>query len=151
MDLTKTEDEEHADNRTIPDKEVILITLNQPLIFLQPIALELQECLGILGNQRSSLKKEVLIKTHQVIERAHISQLREQISFQPIGTLLLQLNVIDIDVAIPITTDFFGVPMDSDSKGANVCSVKITSISGRPLCKGNFEDLFVRFCEDNTA
>ena len=104
------------------------------------------------AEQRSSLNKEVLIATQQVIERVPISQLREQISSQHIGTLFLQLNVTDIGVAIPITTDSFGVPLDSDSKGAIVCTVETTSISAcsatSVASKGKFEDLCVRFCED---
>ena len=153
------EDEEHADDSNIPDKEVILITLNRPLIFLQPIAvdkailvwLSYKNAWEYWAEQRSSLNKEVLFATRQVIERVPISQLREQISSQHIGTLFLQLNVTDIGVAIPITTDSFGVPLDSDSKGAIVCTVETTSISAcsatSVASKGKFEDLCVRFCE----
>ena len=154
------EDEEHTDDSNLPDKEVILITLNRPLIFLQPIAvdkailvwLSYKNAWEYWAEQRSSLNKEVLIATQQVIERVPISQLREQISSQHIGTLFLQLNVTDIGVAIPITTDSFGVPLDSDSKGAIVCTVETTSISAcsatSVASKGKFEDLCVRFCED---
>ena len=154
------EDEDHTDDTNIPDKEVILITLNRPLIFLQPIAvdkailvwLSYKNAWEYWAEQRSSLNKEVLIATQQVIERVPISQLREQISSQHIGTLFLQLNVTDIGVAIPITTDSFGVPLDSDSKGAIVCTVETTSISAcsatSVASKGKFEDLCVRFCDD---
>ena len=81
-----------------------------------------------------------------------ISQLREQISSQHTGTLFLQLNVQDIGVAIPITTDSFGNPRDTEGKGAIVCTVETTSISACSAAsmasKGKFEDLCVRFCED---
>ena len=81
-----------------------------------------------------------------------ISQLKEQISSQHTGTLFLQLNVQDIGVAIPITTDSFGNPRDTEGKGAIVCTVETTSISACSAAsmasKGKFEDLCVRFCED---
>ena len=87
-----------------------------------------------------------------MIERVPISQLREQISSQHTGTLFLQLNVQDIGVAIPITTDSFGNPRDTEGKGAIVCTVETTSISACSAAsmasKGKFEDLCVRFCED---
>ena len=62
------------------------------------------------------------------------------------------LIIVNIGVAIPITTDSFGVPRDNDSKGAIVCTVETTSISACSAAsmasKGKFEDLCVRFSED---
>jgi len=154
------EDESNTEESNIPDKEVILITLNRPLIFLQPVAvdrailvwLSYKNAWEYWAEQRSSLNKEVLIATQQVIERVPISQIKEQISSQHVGTLFLQLNVQDIGVAIPITTDSFGIPRDNDSKGAIVCTVETTSISACSAAsmasKGKFEDLCVRFSED---
>ena len=134
------EDESNTEEINIPDKEVILITLNRPLIFLQPVAvdrailvwLSYKNAWEYWAEQRSSLNKEVLIATQQVIERVPISQLKEQISSQHIGTLFLQLNVQDIGVAIPITMDSFAVPRD-DSKGAIVCTVETTRYDLSPL------------------
>ena len=56
----------------------------------------------------------------QVIERVPISQVPEQLSSQHTGTLFVQHNMQDISVAIPITTDSFGNPRDTEGKGAIV-------------------------------
>ena len=146
------------ESSSLPEKEVILISLNRPLIFFQPIAvdkailvwLSYKNAWEYWAEQRSSLNKEVLIATQQVIERVPISQLKEQISSQHIGTLFLQLNVSDIGVAIPMMSD--PNSKDSDSKGAIVCTVETTSISAcsaeSMVSKGKFEDLCIRFAED---
>ena len=147
-----------AESSTIPDKEVILISMNRPLIFFQPIAvdkailvwLSYKNAWEYWAEQRSSLNKEVLIATQQVIQSVPLSQIKEQISSQHVGTLFLQLNVTDIGVAIPMMAD--PNVKDSESKGAIVCTVETTSISAcsaeSVVSKGNFEDLCVRFAED---
>ena len=147
-----------AEASNIPDKEVILISLNRPLIFFQPIAvdrailvwLSYKNAWEYWAEQRSSLNKEVLIATQQVIERVPITQIKEQISSQHVGTLFLQLNVTDIGVAIPMISD--PNSKDCESKGAIVCTVETTSISAcsaeSMVSKGKFEDLCIRFAED---
>ena len=69
------EDETNTEEASnILDKEVILITLNRPLIFLQPIAvdrailvwLSYKNAWEYWAEKRSSLNKEVLIATQQV-------------------------------------------------------------------------------------
>ena len=144
---------------SMQDKEVILISLNRPLIFFQPVAvdrailvwLSYKNAWEYWAEQRSSLNKEVLIATQQVIERVPLSQIREQISSQHVGTLFLQLNVTDIGVAIPLMADPFS-NRDFESKGAIVCTVETTSISAcsaqSMVSKGKFEDLCIRFAED---
>ena len=147
-----------AEPSTIPDKEVILISMNRPLIFFQPIAvdkailvwLSYKNAWEYWAEQRSSLNKEVLIATQQVIQSVPLSQIKEQISSQHVGTLFLQLNVTDIGVAIPMMSD--PNVKDYECKGAIVCTVETTSISAcsaeSMVSKGNFEDLCVRFVED---
>ena len=89
-----------------------------------------------------------------MIERVPISHIKEQIrgSSQHVGTLFLQLNVTDIGVAIPMMSDPTnrgGGGVDSETRGAIVCTVETTSISAcsaqSMVSKGKFDDLCIRY------
>lgn len=88
-------------------KEVILITLRRPLIYIQPMAvdkailvwLNYKNAYEYWNEQRSSLNKEVLTATQQVFERMPF----EKLTGPPIlGTLFLQLTVEDMGICIPL-------------------------------------------------
>lgn len=88
-------------------KEVILITLRRPLIYIQPMAvdkailvwLNYKNAYEYWNEQRSSLNKEVLTATQQVFERVPF----ERLTSPPIlGTLFLQLTVDDMGICIPL-------------------------------------------------
>ena len=97
---------------------------------------------------------DILLRFIQVIERVPISHIKEQIrgSSQHVGTLFLQLNVTDIGVAIPLMSDPTnrgGGGVDSENRGAIVCTVETTSISAcsaqSMVSKGKFDDLCIRY------
>ena len=84
-----------------PEKDVINITLNRPLVFVQPVAvdrailfwLSYKNAYEYWTDQRLKLNNEVLEATDQVLEKIPISQITSQLSSQHVGTLFLQLNV----------------------------------------------------------
>ena len=84
-----------------PEKDIINITLNRPLVFVQPVAvdrailfwLSYKNAYEYWTDQRLKLNNEVLEATDQVLEKLPISQITSQLSSQHVGTLFLQLNV----------------------------------------------------------
>ena len=80
---------------------MILITLNRPLVFVQPVAvdrailfwLSYKNAWEYWTEQRLNLNKEVLAATEQVLEKVPLTQITSQLSAQHVGTLFLQLNV----------------------------------------------------------
>lgn len=89
------------------DKEVVLITLKRPLIYIQPMAvdkailvwLNYKNAYEYWNEQRSNLNKEVLTATHQVLEKVPFGQLT---SSPHLGTLFLQLTVDDMGICLPL-------------------------------------------------
>jgi hypothetical protein len=94
------------------EKDVIYITLDRPLVFLQPDAvdrailfwLSYKNAWEYWTEQRLSLNKEVLIATEQVLEKVPLTQITSQLSAQHVGTLFLQLDVRDIGVCVPLSS-----------------------------------------------
>ncbi|XP_022257396.1 uncharacterized protein KIAA1109-like, partial [Limulus polyphemus] len=144
------------------DKEAVLITLNRPLIYIQPIALDkavlvwlnYKNAYEYWTEQRASLNKEVLTATQQVFEKVpQISQL----STQSLGTLFLQLTVDDMGICVPLNT-YSGSTSgtsklyDTELKAAVVVTLESTRISacscGSLVSKGRFSALCIRFAED---
>lgn len=80
---------------------MIYITLNRPLVFVQPVAvdrailfwLSYKNAWEYWTEQRLNLNKEVLIATEQVLEKVPITQITSQLGAQHVGTLFLQLDV----------------------------------------------------------
>ncbi|KAJ0182155.1 hypothetical protein K1T71_002877 [Dendrolimus kikuchii] len=143
------------------DKEVVLITLKRPLIYIQPVAvdkailvwLNYKNAYEYWNEKRLNLNKEVLTATQQVFEKV---QLTSQITTPHLSTLFLQLNVDDIGICLPLNQP----PMatwgrnvyELESRGAVVVTLESTSISacssGALVSKGRFVGLCLRFADD---
>jgi len=89
------------------DKEVILITLRRPLIYIQPMAvdkailvwLNYKNAYEYWNEQRASLNKEVLTATQPSLEKL----LTDKIPMSPnLGTIFLQLTVEDMGICVPL-------------------------------------------------
>ncbi|XP_046668210.1 transmembrane protein KIAA1109 homolog isoform X3 [Homalodisca vitripennis] len=146
------------------DKEVVLITLKRPLIYIQPMAvdkailvwLNYKNAYEYWTEQRSSLNKEVLTATQQVFEKVPF----EKLSTPHLGTLFLQLTVEDMGICVPLnplppqTTWGVGRQLfaESESCAAVVVTLESTSISacssGSLVSKGRFSSLCLRFADD---
>lgn len=125
------------------DKEVVLITLKRPLIYIQPMAvdkailvwLNYKNAYEYWNEKRSNLNKEVLTATQQVFEKVPFGQLTSQLSAPHLGTLFLQLTIDDMGICIPlnpIPPKNWGLSRglyDGDSRGAVVITLENTSIS----------------------
>ncbi|XP_024891805.1 uncharacterized protein KIAA1109-like isoform X13 [Temnothorax curvispinosus] len=148
------------------DKEVVLITLKRPLIYIQPIAIDkailvwlnYKNAYEYWNEKRSNLNKEVLTATQQVFEKVPFGQLTSQLSAPHLGTLFLQLTVDDMGICIPLnplppnTWRLNRSLYDGESRGAVVVTLENTSISacssGSLVSKGRFVGLCLRFAED---
>lgn len=148
------------------DKEVVLITLKRPLIYIQPMAvdkailvwLNYKNAYEYWNEKRSNLNKEVLTATQQVFEKVPFGQLTSQLSSPNLGTLFLQLTVDDMGICIPLNPPppkNWGLNRglyEGDSRGAVVITLENTSISacssGSLVSKGRFVGLCLRFAED---
>ncbi|XP_014476117.1 PREDICTED: uncharacterized protein KIAA1109 isoform X1 [Dinoponera quadriceps] len=148
------------------DKEVVLITLKRPLIYIQPMAIDkailvwlnYKNAYEYWNEKRSNLNKEVLTATQQVFEKVPFGQLTSQLSAPHLGTLFLQLTVDDMGICLPLNP----LPpnnwrmnrglYDGESRGAVVVTLENTSISacssGSLVSKGRFVGLCLRFAED---
>ncbi|XP_015586515.1 uncharacterized protein KIAA1109 isoform X3 [Cephus cinctus] len=148
------------------DKEVVLITLKRPLIYIQPMAvdkailvwLNYKNAYEYWNEKRANLNKEVLTATQQVLEKVPFGQLTSQLSAPHLGTLFLQLTVDDMGICIPLNPlppNNWGLNRglyDGESRGAVVVTLESTSISacssGSLVSKGRFVGLCLRFAED---
>nr|XP_049708317.1 transmembrane protein KIAA1109 [Helicoverpa armigera] len=153
------------------DKEVVLITLKRPLIYIQPVAvdkailvwLNYKNAYEYWNEKRLNLNKEVLTATQQVFEKV---QLTSQITTPHLSTLFLQLNVDDIGICLPLNQP----PMarwglgrgawgawcgEGEARGAVVVTLDATNIgacsSGALVSKGRFVGLCLRFADDFEA
>lgn len=97
-------------------KEVILITLRRPLIYIQPMAvdkailvwLNYKNAYEYWNEQRASLNKEVLTATQPSSEKLP----SDKIPVSPnLGTIFLQLTVEDMGICVPLNP----LPQVSDS------------------------------------
>jgi len=89
------------------DKEVVLITLRRPLIYIQPMAvdkailvwLNYKNAYEYWNEQRASLNKEVLTATQPSSEKLS----SDKIPVSPnLGTIFLQLTVEDMGICVPL-------------------------------------------------
>lgn len=151
------------------DKELVLITLKRPLIYVQPIAIDkailvwlnYKNAYEYWAEKRANLNKEVLTATQQVLEKVPFGQL-SQLSAANLSTLFLQLTVDDMGICLPLnqpppTTSWQHGPRamllsDFDTKGAVVITLENTIISacnsGSLVSKGRFVGLCLRFADD---
>lgn len=88
------------------DKELVLITLKRPLIYVQPVAvdkailvwLNYKNAYEYWAEKRANLNKEVLTATQKVFEKVPFGQL----GASTISTLFLQLTVEDMGICMPL-------------------------------------------------
>ncbi|XP_057320080.1 bridge-like lipid transfer protein family member 1 isoform X4 [Microplitis mediator] len=148
------------------DKEVVLITLKRPLIYIQPMAvdkailvwLNYKNAYEYWNEKRANLNKEVLTATQQVFEKVPFGQLTSQLSSPNLGTLFLQLTVDDMGICVPLNPlppNNWGMTRglyDGESRGAVVVTLENTSISacssGSLVSKARFVGFCLRFAED---
>ncbi|KAG7214078.1 hypothetical protein KM043_001440 [Ampulex compressa] len=148
------------------DKEVVLITLKRPLIYIQPMAvdkailvwLNYKNAYEYWNEKRANLNKEVLTATQQVFEKVPFGQITSQLSSPHLGTLFLQLTVDDMGICLPLNPlppRNWGMNRglyDGESRGAVVVTLENTSISacssGSLVSKARFVGLCLRFAED---
>ena len=147
------------------DKEVVLITLKRPLIYIQPMAvdkailvwLNYKNAYEYWNEKRANLNKEVLTATQQVFEKVPFGQLTSQLSAPHLGTLFLQLTVDDMGICIPLNPlppNNWGLSRglyDGESRGAVVVTLENTSISacssGSLVSKGRWANEPNKFFE----
>uniref|UniRef100_A0A6P7G1L5 Transmembrane protein KIAA1109 homolog isoform X3 n=1 Tax=Diabrotica virgifera virgifera TaxID=50390 RepID=A0A6P7G1L5_DIAVI len=146
------------------DKEVVLITLKRPLIYVQPVAvdkailvwLNYKNAYDYWNEKRANLNKEVLNATQQVYEKFQLGQLTSQLSGPYVGTLFLQLTVEDMGICLPLNplplANWSQRNVYDDNRGAVVITLENTSISacnsGSLVSKGKFTNLCLRFADD---
>ncbi|CAG9815067.1 unnamed protein product [Phaedon cochleariae] len=146
------------------DKEVVLITLKRPLIYIQPSAvdkailvwLNYKNAYDYWNEKRANLNKEVLNATQQVYEKFQFGQLTSQLGGPYLGTLFLQLTVEDMGICLPLNplplANWSQRNVYEENRGAVVVTLENTSISacssGSLVSKGKFSNLCLRFAED---
>lgn len=92
------------------DKELVLITLKRPLIYIQPVAvdkailvwLNYKNAYEYWAEKRANLNKEVLTATQQVFEKMPFGQFSQHLGANHLSTLFLQLTVEDMGICLPL-------------------------------------------------
>ncbi|KAK4878280.1 hypothetical protein RN001_010786 [Aquatica leii] len=138
------------------DKEVVLITLKRPLIYIQPVAVDKAILVWLNYKNAYDYWNEKRSSIQQGYEKLQIGQLTSQLSAQHLGTLFLQLTVEDMGICLPLNP----LPLQTwtqrtvyeECRGAVVVTLESTSISacssGSLVSKGKFSNLCLRFAED---
>ncbi|XP_048858560.1 transmembrane protein KIAA1109 homolog isoform X2 [Brienomyrus brachyistius] len=139
------------------DKEAVLITLNRPTVFAQPVAfdravlfwLNYKAAYDNWNEQRLALNKDIHMATREVVDKLPGIQ---QTSAQAFSTLFLQLTVNDLGICLPITSTLQASPdVDSDIGSSLVLTIDstlITACSSESLVsKGHFKNFCLRFAE----
>lgn len=92
------------------NKELVLITLKRPLIYIQPVAvdkailvwLNYKNAYEYWSEKRANLNKEVLAATQQVFEKMPFGQFGHHLPSNNLSTLFLQLTVEDMGICLPL-------------------------------------------------
>ncbi|XP_052469363.1 transmembrane protein KIAA1109 homolog isoform X7 [Carassius gibelio] len=139
------------------DKEAVLITLNRPIVFAQPVAfdravlfwLNYKAAYDNWKEQRLALNSDIHMATKEVVDKLPAIQ---QTSVQAFSTLFLQLTVNDLGICLPITsTTQANHSIDLDTGSALVLTIEstlITACSSESLVsKGHFKNFCIRFAE----
>ncbi|XP_039947407.1 bridge-like lipid transfer protein family member 1 isoform X3 [Hirundo rustica] len=139
------------------DREAVLITLNRPIVFAQPVAfdravlfwLNYKAAYDNWNEQRMALHKDIHMATKEVVDMLPGIQ---QTSAQAFGTLFLQLTVNDLGICLPITnTPQSNHSADLDTGSALVLTIEstlITACSSESLVsKGHFKNFCIRFAD----
>ncbi|XP_065153130.1 bridge-like lipid transfer protein family member 1 isoform X4 [Paramisgurnus dabryanus] len=152
------------------DKEAVLITLNRPIVFAQPVAfdravlfwLNYKAAYDNWKEQRLALNSDIHMATKEVVDKLPAIQ---QTSVQAFSTLFLQLTVNDLGICLPITStsqnketltglkqrEGTNHSIDFDTGSALVLTIEstlITACSSESLVsKGHFKNFCIRFAE----
>ncbi|XP_036089345.1 transmembrane protein KIAA1109 homolog isoform X3 [Rousettus aegyptiacus] len=139
------------------DREAVLITLNRPIVYAQPVAfdravlfwLNYKAAYDNWNEQRMALHKDIHMATKEVVDMLPGIQ---QTSAQAFGTLFLQLTVNDLGICLPITnTAQSNHSGDLDTGSALVLTIEstlITACSSESLVsKGHFKSFCIRFAD----
>ncbi|XP_067277796.1 bridge-like lipid transfer protein family member 1 isoform X4 [Pseudorasbora parva] len=139
------------------DKEAVLITLNRPIVFAQPVAfdravlfwLNYKAAYDNWKEQRLALNSDIHMATKEVVDKLPAIQ---QTSAQAFSTLFLQLTVNDLGICLPITNSSqTNHSIDFDTGSALVLTIEstlITACSSESLVsKGHFKNFCIRFAE----
>ncbi|KNC30209.1 hypothetical protein FF38_06938 [Lucilia cuprina] len=146
------------------DKELILLTLKRPLVYIQPIAvdkailvwLNYKNAYEYWAEKRANLSYENAQQTQQqVFDRVAFGQF-SNIAGSNLSTLFLQLTVEDMGICLPLNqvANSWGSRsyQDFEPKGAVVITLENTIISacnsGSLVSKGKFQGLCLRFADD---
>ncbi|XP_059220164.1 bridge-like lipid transfer protein family member 1 isoform X5 [Stomoxys calcitrans] len=145
------------------DKELILLTLKRPLVYIQPIAvdkailvwLNYKNAYEYWAEKRANLSYESAQQSQQVFDRVAFGQF-SNIASSNLSTLFLQLTVEDMGICLPLNqvANSWGTRsyQDFEPKGAVVITLENTIISacnsGSLVSKGKFQGLCLRFADD---
>lgn len=91
------------------DKELVLITLKRPLIYIQPVAvdkailvwLNYKNAYEYWAEKRANLNKELLTGT-QAFEKTAFGQFSQHLAASNLSTVFLQLTVEDMGICLPL-------------------------------------------------
>lgn len=139
------------------DKEVVLITLKRPLIYIQPVAVD--KAILVWLNYKNAYdywtEKRANLNREMKEEKFQFGQITSQLGAPHLGTLFLQLTVEDMGICLPLNPlpiSWNGRSGYEESRGAVVVTLENTSISacssGSLVSKGKFSNLCLRFAED---
>ncbi|XP_028809537.1 bridge-like lipid transfer protein family member 1 isoform X2 [Denticeps clupeoides] len=139
------------------DKEAVLITLNRPIVFAQPVAfdravlfwLNYKAAYDNWKEESLALTSDIHMATKELVDKLPGIQ---QSSVQAFSTLFLQLTVNDLGICLPISS---ATPanhnIDFDTGSALVLTIEstlITACSSESLVsKGHFKNFCIRFAE----
>lgn len=149
------------------DKEVVLITLSRPLIYLQPAAvdkailvwLNYKNAYDYWTEQRGSWTTDASAMADKLDK---LGQLTSQFGTPSLGTLFLQLTVDDMGICMPLNTSpVYGCGGSGSARQGNAseetCSALVVTLenssisacsSSSLVSKGKFTGLCLRFADD---
>ncbi|XP_067623128.1 bridge-like lipid transfer protein family member 1 isoform X11 [Eurosta solidaginis] len=141
------------------DKELVLLKLKRPLLYIQPIAvdkailvwLNYKNAYEYWAEKRANLNYD----GSQTFDRVAFGQI-SNIAASNLSTLFLQLTVEDMGICVPLNPPanpwVTRTYHDFESKGAVVITLENTIISacnsGSLVSKGKFQGLCLRFADD---
>ncbi|XP_038162988.1 transmembrane protein KIAA1109 homolog [Cyprinodon tularosa] len=124
------------------DKEAVLITLNRPIVFAQPVAfdravlfwLNYKAAYDNWKEQSLALNKDIHMATREVVDKLPGIQ---QTSAQAFSTLFLQLTVNDLGICLPITNASQKGQAAAGQEGSSAAGVGTSESQPKPPHKAN--------------